>query len=289
MSRILSFLLIDLPARLPLWLLHRIGTIIGWIIYSVSKQYAQRIQENLRRAFPKINSNKYNELLNSVVSESGKSITELPWIWRRPAAQVLGTVRHCYGWELLEAAQAKGKGVIVLLPHMGCFEVVAMYVGARIPSVCMYRVPKLAWLDKVMRAGRERGLMKLARADLGGVRMIFKALKRNEAVGILPDQVPSKGEGEWANFFGRPAYTMLLINRLVEASGATVLKCYGERLPNGDGYDIHFSPLELNLQSPITRQINTALEEVIECAPSQYLWSYNRYKTPRGVTPPNND
>ena len=137
-----------------------------------------------------------------------------------------------------------------------------------------------------MRNGRERGLARLATADVSGVRLLFKALKRGEAIGLLPDQVPSQGEGEWVNFFSRPAYTMTLIGRLAESSGAAVLLVYAERLPHGAGYNLNFEPLPLDFSRSVPLQINAALERVIAISPAQYLWSYNRYKVPSGVAPP---
>ena len=134
-----------------------------------------------------------------------------------------------------------------------------------------------------MRNGRERSQMRLARTDVSGVRLLYKALKRGEAIGLLPDQVPGKGEGEWAEFFGRPAYTMTLVGRLIESTGAIAMMTYVVRLPKGEGYDIHFAPLEFVSGLPVTRQINAALEEIVRAYPAQYLWSYNRYKIPHGV------
>jgi Kdo2-lipid IVA lauroyltransferase/acyltransferase len=149
----------------------------------------------------------------------------------------------------------------------------------------MYSTPKRAWMDEVIRNGRQRGHMRLARADIGGVRTLLKALKRGEVIGLLPDQVPGQGEGEWADFFGRPAYTMTLVERLLESSGAGVMLSYSVRRPHGGGYDIYFEPLELKADIPVTRQINSALEKIIRTCPAQYLWSYNRYKAPPGSLP----
>jgi Kdo2-lipid IVA lauroyltransferase/acyltransferase len=197
----------------------------------------------------------------------------------------LSRIRNCYGREYFDEARKGGKGLIVLTPHIGCFEIIGLYVAAEMPVTCMYSTPKRTWMDKVIRSGRQRGQMFLARADIGGVRTLLKALKRGEAIGLLPDQVPSHGEGEWADFFGRPAYTMTLAGRLLEASGAHVLMSYVIRRPHGDGYDIHFAPLDLQPGVPVTRQINRALENIIRTCPAQYLWSYNRYKVPPGSLP----
>jgi Kdo2-lipid IVA lauroyltransferase/acyltransferase len=275
-----------LLALLPLRILHSMGTLLGHIIFSSSPQYARRTEENLRQSRLFSDEQHYAALLSATISEAGKSIVELPWVWSRPLERVCAKVRSCQGWEHVAAAHARGKGVIFLTPHWGCFEVVGLYIGRYLPLTNLYRSPKQAWLEKVMRGGRERGLARLASADVGGVRLLYKALKRGEAIGLLPDQVPSQGEGEWVNFFSRPAYTMTLSGRLAESSGATVLLAYAERLPRGQGYVIRIEPLALDFARPVPLQINMALERVIAISPAQYLWSYNRYKIPRGVVPP---
>jgi KDO2-lipid IV(A) lauroyltransferase len=138
-----------------------------------------------------------------------------------------------------------------------------------------------------MQEGRGRPGMRLAAADVTGVRELFAALRRGEAVGFLPDQVPSEGEGEWAEFFGRPAYTMTLAAKLAERPGVACFLAYARRLPGGRGYDIFIRPFPEKLagESP-ARHLNRALEGVVRECPGQYLWSYNRYKVPKGAPPP---
>ena len=280
--------LFKLAASLPLGVLHHIGAMLSWVTYWLSASYAGRLRENLASAYPDLTKNEFRQMLQANIAETGKGGSELPWVWQRPLDQVLSKVQSCDGLEHLQAARQRGQGIIILTPHMGCFEIIGSYIAARVPMTCMYRPPRQSWLDGVMRSGRERGQMRLARTDIGGVRAMFKALKRGEVIGLLPDQVPGNGEGEWAEFFGRPAYTMTLVGRLMQASGATVLMSYSQRLPHGAGYTIHILPLELSSAEPVTRQINAAMEKVIRSCPTQYLWSYNRYKIPAGVLPPQN-
>jgi KDO2-lipid IV(A) lauroyltransferase len=275
-----------LLALLPLGTLHGLGALLGRMIYMLSGQYATRTRDNLRQANLASDSAQYRQILDAAIAETGKSLTELPWIWGRPYDEVVDKVQECAGMEHIIAAQARGKGIIFLTPHLGCFEISALYAAKRVPITVLYRPPKLGFLEGVMRRGRERGQARLAKADVGGVRLLYKALKRGEAIGLLPDQVPSRGEGEWATFFSRPAYTMSLVGRLAESSGATVLIAYSERLPRGQGYIIHVAPLTLDFSAPVARQINAALENAIRACPGQYLWSYNRYKVPRGVVLP---
>lgn len=275
-----------LLSGLPLRWLHGLGSLLGHITFATSKEYAARTRENLRQSHLAADEAQYAALLDRTVAEAGKSIVELPWIWGRPLEQVCATVRNCRGWEHVAAAGARGKGIIFLTPHWGCFEITSLYIAQHLPLTNLYSSPKQDWLETVMRSGRERGLARLATADLSGVRLLFKALKRGEAIGLLPDQVPSQGEGEWVGFFARPAYTMTLSGRLAQSSGAAVLLVYAERLPHGKGYNLSFEPLSLDFSRSVPLQINAALERVIAISPAQYLWSYNRYKVPGGVMPP---
>ena len=135
-----------------------------------------------------------------------------------------------------------------------------------------------------MRAGRARGQVSLAPANIKGVRLLYKALRRGDAIGILPDQAPGVGEGEWADFFGRPAYTMTLVTRLQESSGAAVIMAFAERLAQGGGYRLHFRAVAAAPLDPAA--LNRAVEDVVGGCPAQYLWGYNRYKVPAGAEQP---
>lgn len=277
--------LFDFVAHLPLGVLHRLGAVLGKLIYMLSGTYAKRLRENLGNALKKYPEADFRKILDASIVEAGKGAVELIWVWCRPMADVTASIKECHGWEHVEAARSRGKGIIFLTPHMGCFDVSALYVSEYMPLIVLYRPPKLMWLEQVMRRGRERAQLRLARTDVSGVRQMYKALKRAEAIGILPDQVPGNGEGEWADFFGRPAYTMTLIGRLVQSSGATVLMTSVERLAHGAGYILRFTPMEFVDAIPISRQVNAVLEKLVLLNPAQYLWSYNRYKVPPGVHP----
>jgi Kdo2-lipid IVA lauroyltransferase/acyltransferase len=286
MTSFLFKLIFRMLSGLPLRWLHGLGALLGRLTFAMSRPYAALTRENLRQSRLAVDEKHYATLLGQSIAEAGKSIVELPWVWVKPLQQVCAAVKLCQGWEHVEAAHALGKGIIFLTPHWGCFEVTALYIAQYLPLTSLYRTPRQSWLEETMRSGRERGLARLATADVSGVRLLFKALKRGEAIGLLPDQVPSQGEGEWVDFFARPAYTMTLIGRLAQSSGAAVLLIYAERLPRGAGYNLSIEPLPLDFSGSVPLQINAALERVIAISPAQYLWSYNRYKVPSGVAPP---
>jgi KDO2-lipid IV(A) lauroyltransferase len=274
-----------LLAALPLSVLHRLGALIGSAVYRISPRYRHYLSANLRAAgFAE------PALLREAVAEAGKSLLELPAIWLRPHASVAGWVAQVSGWELVEAALARRRGIIFLTPHLGCFEITAQYYAWRAPAgsplTVLYRSPKKKSVEPLMLAGRERPNLRLASADLKGVRILLRALKKGEAIGILPDQAPGVGEGDWAEFFGRPAYTMTLPGRLAE-SGAQLILAFAERLPGGRGYHLHLEamPAALAGESP-ARTLNRALEGLIRQCPAQYIWGYNRYKVPAGAQAP---
>lgn len=273
-------LLFRLLAKLPLPLLHNLGALAGWLAYLASPTYRRHLRENTAQAG-------ISAARMAAIAEAGKSIVELPKIWLRPQDEVVARVVRVSGWELVAAAWRDGLGILFLTPHLGCFEITAQYYAAQKPITVLYRPPKQAWLRPLVEQGRGAKL-KLAPADISGVRLLMKALRRREAAGILPDQVPGLGEGIWAPFFGRPAYTMTLAARLAE-SGAAVLLAYAERLAYGAGYHLHLRALSAPLVGTLAErvaQLNHELEALVRECPEQYLWGYNRYKVPAGVAAP---
>lgn len=275
--------LIRILSLLPLQLLHNLGALLGWAAFACSPTYRRHLRENLALAGGwALNAR------TAAIVEAGKTILELPKIWLRPQQEVVARVVKVSGWEWVEAAWRKSNpGILFLTPHLGCFEITAQYYASHRPISVLYRPPKQAWLRPLVEKGRGANL-RLASADLSGVRRLLKALKQGEAIGMLPDQVPGKGEGIWAPFFNRPAYTMTLAARLA-AGGATVLLAYAERLVYGAGYHIKLRPLSAPLTGTLEErvvQLNHELEELIRECPGQYLWGYNRFKAPKGAAPP---
>ena len=278
MYRFLRFFL-GLLAQLPLRLLHGVGTVLGWIVYGMSPTYRRHLRENL--AYAGIDD---PQIRRDSIASAGRMMMEIPALWFRSHEEVAAMVRSVDGMEAAVAARDQGRTVVFLTPHMGSFEVTAQYAARHTPITVLYRAPKMGFLEPLMREGRERPNIRLATADLSGVREIFAALKRGEPLGMLPDQVPGQGEGEWAEFFGRPAYTMTLAAKIAARPEVACFLAYAKRLPRGGGYDLVIRPLTRKLDGEsATRRLNRAVEELVRECPEQYLWGYNRYKTPRGA------
>ena len=274
--------MMQLLACLPLRVLHALGSIFGWAIYGTSPTYRRHLRENLALA-----GYRDARLCRAAIAEAGKMLLEAPKVWLRPRAESLALLRDIDGMQHYEAARAAGKAVVLLTPHIGCFEICAQAFAERRPITVLYRPSKQDWLQPMIDRGRAQPGVSLASADLAGVRLLLGALKRRETVGILPDQVPGVGEGEWAEFFGRPAYTMTLAAKLARRPDVVCLLVAGERLPRGAGFVLRIRPLPPALTGESgPRHMNRSIEYIVRMAPEQYLWGYNRYKTPAGANPP---
>lgn len=265
----------------PLPLLHALGGALGWIVYLASPSYRRRMRNNMAQAG-------YPQHLHAAVAEAGKSILELPFIWCA-APERVSRLASDVNWDLVQTELDAGRGIVFLTPHLGCFEIVAQEIALRTELMVMYRPPKQESLKPLIEGARARKNLLLAPATMAGVRMLAKTLKKGKPIGLLPDQVPQEGEGVWADFFGRQAYTMTLPAKLAQLGDATVIVTYAERLPRGKGYLIRFVPFDGTLDGTAAEQaraINAAMEQLIARSPEQYYWSYNRYKVPHGIAAP---
>ncbi len=277
-------------ARWPLWLLHALGAGLGWLGYALSPSYRSRLNAHAQLAGVSDAQRKAS------VAEAGKMVSELPRLWLRPRSLPIQDPVRWEGEALIERLLQQGRGLILLTPHMGSFEVSAQAYaerfGAQQPITVLYRPARQAWLRELEATARGRDHLFTAPATLGGVRQMMRALKKGQTVGMLPDQVPPQGMGVWAPFFGQPAYTMTLAARLVQQTGAAVALLCSERLPHGRGYVVRASCLSEPLPpfqghdlagwlQEAAAVINRSMEAAIRAHAAQYLWGYHRYKQPR--------
>ncbi len=271
-------------------LLHALGALLGWAVYLLSPSYRRRLQENTRLAGVGPADRR------TAVAEAGKLVLELPRLWLRPRDQAIADPVTWQGAELVEASLARGRGLVLLTPHMGSFEICAQAYAERFgtqqPITVLYRPARQAWLRELEETARTRTALATAPASLAGVRQMMRALRKGESLGLLPDQVPPDGMGVWAPFFGQQAYTMTLAARLVLQTGAAWLLIWSERLPHGGGYIVHVqAPTEALPQrgdqteeawmTAAASVVNRSMETLIAQKPAQYLWGYHRYKQPR--------
>ena len=281
-------------SRRPLRLLHAAGGWLGWLPYLLSPGYRSRLRQNAASAGLDARQRR------AAVAEAGRMVLELPRLWLRPPEQPIDDPLQWDNAELVSELLALGRGLILLTPHVGSFEMAAQAYaqrfGAQKPLTAMYRPARQSWLRELQEQARARPGLLTAPANLAGVRLLIRALRRGETLGMLPDQVPPDGQGVWAPFFGRPAYTMTLVSRLLQQTDAAVCLIWVQRQPRGGGYVVHLRPLPTPLpprpKAPTAEQeeawllatatvLNQAMEWVIHQLPTQYLWGYHRYKQPR--------
>jgi len=265
-------------ALLPLPFLHVLGALVGWLSFLGSATYRRRFLENAAQAGYGMAT------VRAAVGEAGKLVTEVPRLWFGRPVRI-----HWEDASLIVEARDRGRGIVFLTPHLGCFEATAQgYAGRFGPITVLYRPARKEWLRDVVDSARVRPNLAAAPTTLAGVRQMLKALRAGEAVGLLPDQVPPQGMGVWAPFFGQSAYTMTLSARLARQTGATVLLAWGERLPRGRGYLVRVRPWPGPLpadDASAAARVNGQMEALIRECPQQYLWGYARYKHPAGRAP----
>lgn len=272
-------LLCALLNRLSLKWIHRIGAGLGRLFYMIASKQRRILVANLRQSQLFASELALKKAVRQNQQEMGKFILESLAIWSRSQSQVLQWVRHVYGKDCLDEAIAHGKGILFLTPHIGCFEITSIYYASMQPITVLNRDSRKPWMRKLMQAGRQKGAVTLAPANLKGVRKMLKALYANQAVGILPDQIASKGQGEWAAFFGKPMYTMTLVSQLLSRVDTRVIVVVADRLADGAGYDLHLQAVNPEAVSSPAK-LNRVLETLVTQFPLQYMWSYDRYKQP---------
>lgn len=263
---------------------------MGRVFFACAPNWRRRTLENLKASGITRDEADLKRLARENAEEIGKGASELAWaLFRRPE-EVAGLVQSLHGWEAVERLRAVDKPVLFVIPHLGGFDVAGRFLWTRLPILAMYRPQRQRWLDELMREGRNRGAApdgsNVAPATMAGVRMLLRHLRGGGCSVILPDQVPREGDGEWVEFFGRPAYTMTLPARLQQASGAAIVFCYAERLAHGEGFRMHFRALDAPLpedRAQAAQRVNAEVERMVRACPAQFLWGYDRYKCPAGA------
>ncbi len=263
----------------------KIGAAMGRLML-LSGGMRNRLRENLKQA-----GYADQVTLTQAATGIGQMAIETAGLWRTADGVLLERVKIVEGWDAVLAARDAGRGVIFLTPHLGTFEIASLFIGSQMPLTAMFRPPRVAWAEPMMRDGRDRLQIRSEPAEMSGIRAMLKALRRGETIGLLPDQVPDArkgGDGAWADFFGRPAYTMTLAQKLAKTTGALVVMVACIRLAEGVGYRLVFASLPPFSEDATTSalELNAAVERAIGLAADQYLWSYNRYKVPAGSRPP---
>ena len=266
---------------LPLRLAHAVGSLTGWLLYVFPSKAKKVTLRNLQLCFPEKSSEDIKHLTLKSLQETAKTALELGRIWLDPVPQVLKLVTRVVDEDIMKAAVDAGKGVLLLAPHLGSWELYGLHISNYAPTTYMYKPPKVHAFEAVMTGFRARGGAALAPTNRRGVTQLLKALERGEIVGILPDQEPDRGSGVFAPFFGVDALTMTLASKLAAKTEAAVVCGFARRLPDSSGFEIIFKAADKDVASEDLSVAAAALNRTVEACvcdePAQYQWEYKRF------------
>lgn len=268
---------------LPWSWLHAFGRLLGHFFWRFDTREKQVTATNIELCFPELSSQQRAELVRESLIDFGQTAFEMPKIWLSPPSQTLNTIVAVEGEEIMRRYQAEGRGVIVLGPHHGNWELAGVLLGIRYAPTIMYLPAQSAAADEIVRIGRSNTGSILVPADTTGVRAVLKTLKHGGVVGILPDQVPKGAGAEPALFFGHSALTMTLASNLLHKTGARAILIYALRLSDGKFKLIFREPDPAIYSDDLAQSLvglNRSVEMCVRESPEQYQWEYKRFKGP---------
>lgn len=289
MQALFAKLAIHLLALVPFRISYALGTVLGYLAYLIPNSLHKPTRINIELCFPELNEQQRARLIKQSFIELGRVAVETGALLLWSKHRTLNLVKKVSGEELIQQAFNKGKGIIIAAPHLGAWEMIGLYCSSKNSMTSLYRPLRMERLNPFVRKARQRMGATLVPTDASGVRALYKAVAKNQMIGILPDQDPGDEGGVFAPFFGVPANTMTLLPRLMQKTGAAVIFSYAERLPRGQGFHVHFLPAPADARTDELQQaaasLNLGVENCVRQSPAQYQWSYKRFKTrPPGET-----
>jgi len=273
--------LLYICAVLPQSTVRFFASCIGWLAWRFNTKSRKITERNIVIAFPELSTSEQRHLARASFRQLFWSVADIGPSWLWPVERSLDCVSSIVGEEYLHASVAENRGVIVLLPHLGNWELLGPYLAAQYPITTLYKEPKNSALNNIILRSRQRNGNVLVPANKSGVRAVLKALKSRELVAILPDQLPSREGGEFALFFGEPALTMTLVSKLINRNNCKAVLAYALRQPD-NSYRIVIRPVDDGIyssdRSTALLALNKSIERCVLDCPEQYQWEYKRYK-----------
>lgn len=283
--------LIRLLALLPFSWIGGLGAAIGRLLYRRQGRDVRNARVNLGLCFPEMTESERDAFVRNNLAETGRSLAGMLKIWVGPRRDWARMVDENGFYELAERLLARGNGLIVAMPHMGNWELIA-YLATRVTAAtALYRPPRQAFMDELMRQGRERSGLVPVPTDRQGLKALHAALQRGEIVGILPDQVPKTAgaSGVEAPFFGHPALTMTLVSRLARRHQTPTLFTCAIRDADSGRYRVHCFEGDPAVADPSAEvaaaALNRDVERCVRNFPVHYQWAYRRFEMPESDRP----
>jgi Kdo2-lipid IVA lauroyltransferase/acyltransferase len=266
---------------LPLKLVRLLGALIGYIGFKTSKRSATRLKNNLLIT-EMAHLKTVDKMALATAKETGKTLVEsLAITWQHPKKHTAGLIKKAINFDLVLKAADEKKPILFLTPHLGNFEIALKYTAYHLSATkftVLYKPTKEEWLDKLMFTGRSEDNIIPVPTNRTGVAGLLKALRNNEAIGVLPDHVSSGNDGVWVKFFNQDVYATSLAAKLVHFENAVTFLAYSIR--TSTGFIVEYIPYV-----PTTKDIATTVQELYQefektiiKYPTQYYWSYDRFR-----------
>ena len=271
--------LIKLLAFMPFALSRQVTRFFAWIAYVTNSTNRRVTEKNLDICFPKLSTEEREQLTRKSLLASNLLVAETAIIWLKDPREALTMVRSIDGESLIFDLMNNDKGTLLITPHIGNWELLFTYLNSHFKVSALYRPPKIAELEPIMIAGRERAGGKIIKTGKMEVRKMLQILKKSQSLIILPDQKPPSGSGVMAPFYGKPAYTMTLLQGLVDRTASNLVMSTCIRIK--DGFKIIFRQLDIDTSLPneeYAAKLNLELQQEIDKNPEQYEWAYKRFK-----------
>jgi Kdo2-lipid IVA lauroyltransferase/acyltransferase len=269
-------------AALPFTVAQRLGNAGGILLYLFPNPLRKVVYCNIKHCFPQLSRKEQNRLVRKSLMSMMCSVTEYGAWWGWEPERVAPLIKSVTGEEHIQAAQKEGKGILILAPHLGSWEVAKGYIPSRYPCSVLYRPLRIRPMEAFIKNARQRGGSELLPLSRQGLREAYAKLDKGELVAILPDQVPGKRGGVFAPFFGLPAWTMTFAPKLAQKKQPAVFWGYGVRLGPGKGFNLHFEPVHPDIFHPdlttAATAMNADIQSIVEKYPEQYQWTYKRFK-----------
>lgn len=283
MSTLLTKLCLGLLSLFPLSTHHRIGKLLGSLLFIFNNRNKHIARVNINICFPNLSPTEKARLLKNTLEENGKTLIECFWLWKHPQQVLTTLVGKIENNHLLERASLQGS--IFVTPHFGSWEFIGLLTASNCNLLILYAPPKSKHIEMLSCHGRSSTGGTVISTDELNAKHLIRHIKNGGSVGILPDQVPEGNGGVYSAFFNRKAYTSTLVCKLAKKLQCPVVFCYalrGKQEPleyNAYYYD---APKEIYSDDVLlgTDALNKSIEKFISTAPDQYVWGYKRFKKP---------
>ncbi len=260
----------------------RIGRWIGLLLWKFPTKAREVTDINLRICLPELSAQERERMAQASLVQTGQTMLEVPLMWEWPVQKCLDLVKETEGLELIDEAMAGGKGLILLAPHLGNWELAGLFFSSRYKMAALYSPPNMPEFEDYMIKVRGRLGSELVRGDRRGLARLAAILREGGVAGILPDQSPRGKGNAFAPFFGMEVKTMTLVSKLIQRTEANVLITYAERLPDAQGFRIVVKRTDDGLGDKdavaATTAMNRSIERCVLDIPEQYQWEYKRLR-----------